>query len=72
MRDALSKLEEGFERKTLTALDAPVFLRLVGIVVLAFQTLRKIAQAHLTSITLSYVSLRTMANGAIIIVFADS
>ena len=63
MRDALSKLEEGFERKTLTALDAPVFLRLVGIVVLAFQTLRKIAQAHLTSTdTLFYVSLRTMAS----------
>ena len=49
MRDALFELEEGFERKTLTALDAPAFLRLVDIVVLAFQTLRMFAQAHLTS-----------------------
>ena len=53
MRDALFRLEEGFERKTLTALDTPVFLRLVDNVILAFQTLRKFAQAHLTSVTLS-------------------
>ena len=50
MRDALFRLEEGFERKTLTALDAPVILRLVDIVFLAFKTLRKLFQANLTSI----------------------
>ena len=49
MRDALFRLEEGFERKTLTALDASVFFLFVYYVVIYFQTLREFAQAHLTS-----------------------
>ena len=49
MKDALFIQEEGFERKTLTALDASVFFLFVYNVVIYFQTLREFAQAHLTS-----------------------
>ena len=49
MWDAFFRQEEGFERKTLTALDTSVFFLFVYYIVIYFQTLREFAQAHLTT-----------------------